>query len=207
MDIIRASGQTSTSSSSEFQWDIDSVSQEFSRLSEQSGDEYPSIPIGDERQRTLDSLPSTTLNASATTSSRAPKRRRTDKHDSVPSRNRQETPDQINLILATLSLRRVRGSDLSCPAIDCKYQQTNGRMPDFRRHLRTHLPKTEIRCKGVTWQEFIRNPHRFPHIPQCEQPYTIPGEAEMWIGGCLKTFSRRDALKRHLRNTCCVALP
>jgi uncharacterized Zn-finger protein len=206
MDIIRASGQSSTLPSIECQWDTDSVPQELSHLSE-GGDEYlPSIPIYDELPRTSDSLPSTTLNASTTTSPRAPKRRRTDKHGSVSSRNGQATPDQVALILATLSLKRVRGSDLSCPAMNCKYQQTNGRMPDFRRHLKTHLPKTtEICCKGVTWKEFIRYPHRFPHISQYEEPYTIPGETELWIGGCLKTFSRKDALKRHLRNTCCAA--
>jgi hypothetical protein len=215
MDIIRASTeQTSTPSSSDIQWDIDSP-QELPRLSctsEQGGDESPLfILIGDKRQRAPDSLPSTALDASTTTSTRARKRRCTDRHDSVPSRNRQATPDQVALLLAKLSLSRVRGemlSDLSCPAVDCKYQQLNGRMPDFRRHLRTHLRKeAEIRCKGVTWQDFMRYPHLFPHISQYEQPYTVPGEREMWIGGCLTTFSRKDALKRHLRNTCCAALP
>ena len=157
-----------------------------------------------DRQRTT-----RTRGSSTSTSSPVRKRRRT--HGSAaPSRNKQATTiDQEEYIRLKLSLCQVnRGgpNDLDCPVEGCHYIQMNGRMPDLRRHIRTHIRKdAEIRCKGVPWQDFMQHRHPFPTISD-EQPYAVPNEDGLWIGGCLKTFSRADALKRHLRNTSCMGL-
>jgi hypothetical protein len=155
---------------------------------------------------------STSTSTSPSPSSPARKRPRASRptHGSAPSRNRQAAIDQVEEIRAKLSLCRVnrdRPKDLVCPLKDCQYEQLNGRMPELRRHIRTHIRKYgEIRCKGVSWQDFVRHAHLFPKISVDEQPYAVPEEDGLWIGGCLKTFSRADALKRHLRNTSCVGL-
>jgi len=164
----------------------------------------PSSPTGVSGQRTNDTLPTfTPMPSPPCKSSRIDKRT----HGSAPSRNRQAT-DQVEDIRVQLSLCRVRRerlNDLVCPVAGCQYKQLNGRMPDFRRHIRTHIRKeAEIRCKGVPWQDFIRNRQLFPKISVDEQPYFVPEDDGLWIGGCLKTFSRADALKRHRRNTSCA---
>ena len=152
------------------------------------------------------------VSTSSSSSSRARKRPRSDKrtHGSAPSRNRQATIDQVEELRVKLSLCRVRNRDrvdLDCPVLGCQYRQSNGRMPDFRRHVRTHMRGDgEIRCKGIPWENFEQRRHLCPTIPSDQQPYAVPDEDGLWIGGCLKTFSRADALKRHLRNTSCTGL-
>ncbi|KAF9267307.1 hypothetical protein L218DRAFT_680419 [Marasmius fiardii PR-910] len=81
-------------------------------------------------------------------------------------------------------------------------------MPDYLRHLRTHArPKDEDQSRGW-WCKGVRVAER--------QKYPIPADAKTYYfqdqkraGGCLQTFSRRDALKRHLDNpnACCVGRP
>ena len=120
------------------------------------------------------------------------------------SRNIEATPDEVEFIQRILSLRRGEIPDnLVCPVKGCRYKK--GRIPDFRRHLKTHL-RVGIQCNGMPWRDFVRCRHLFPNISEEQQPYTVPGLDGWWIGGCLNTFSRPDALKRHVKkNACCVA--
>jgi hypothetical protein len=224
MDIIRCSAaQISRPPEDGFQSDSDSVQRDRSCLSngsERNDKDDVYLPPGPSStgvrcQRTHNPLPSGSKRGTSTPSSMSsppckspPTSRRT--RGSAPSRNRQAAKDQVEDIRVKLSLCRVRReklNDLVCPVTDCQYEQLNGRMPDFRRHIKTHIPKeAEIRCKGIQWQDFIRHRRLFPKISVDERPYAVPGEDGLWIGGCLKTFSRADALRRHRRNTSCVAL-
>lgn len=117
-------------------------------------------------------------------SSRLAKRSSRRTHGSAMSRNVQATINEVEGLKDHLS-GRIRGHRPTvCPISGCKYRQANGRMPDLRRHIKTHFRKiSEIRCTEVLT------------------------EHGMWIGGCLKTFSRRDALKRHMRNNHVCAHP
>ncbi|KAG7088290.1 hypothetical protein E1B28_012302 [Marasmius oreades] len=119
------------------------------------------------------------------------------------SRNSQSTSPAF---LKVVNKKRVRSCDFICP--ECGFEQENKRMPDYQRHLRTHArPSDEDQsrgwwCKGVPVEERYN--------------YAIPAEAKTYyfqdrqrIGGCRLTFSRRDALKRHLDNpnVSCVGSP
>jgi hypothetical protein len=214
IDIIKCSAaQSSGPSSDGFQSD----SQPEQRQCSRNDDEYPpSYPIGISDQQTPNPLPSggrpTSTSESTSTPARPSKRLRTDRrtHGSAPSRNKQATSDQVEDIRVKLSHCRVNREqlkDLICPVIGCQYKQLNGRMPDFRRHIRTHIRKDGRSVVKVSLgKDFGRHRHLFPKVSMDQPPYAVPDEDGLWIGGCLKTFSRADALKRHLRNTSCVGL-
>lgn len=81
-------------------------------------------------------------------------------------------------------------------------------MPDFKRHLKTHLrpdDKDQTQgwwCKGVLLEDAAEH-----GLPKSLKPFLF---ADQWrVGGCERTFSRRDALKRHLdnENVGCVGRP
>jgi len=90
---------------------------------------------------------------------------------------------------------------LVCPVPSCPYVQKIRRMPDMRRHVETHRAQANYEkwiCCGVP----LRDAAKYK-ITNVSQAYEFKG-TEM-VGGCLKGFSRRDALVRHLksdRNTC-----
>ncbi|KAI0717029.1 hypothetical protein C8Q76DRAFT_590800, partial [Earliella scabrosa] len=84
-----------------------------------------------------------------------------------------------------------------CP--HCPYIQHNRRVPDLKRHIATHtrasnevlwvccgVPVVEAHKRGVP-EEVVRE----------EPAFEFAGR--LMVGGCRKTFSRRDALTRHLR--------
>ncbi|KAJ7677489.1 hypothetical protein B0H17DRAFT_895973, partial [Mycena rosella] len=81
----------------------------------------------------------------------------------------------------------------------CGWVQTNERIPDFKRHLKTHQRACDEdaqkgwRCKGVPVGEAADY-----GIGAATPTYDFLGQQR--VGGCMKTFSRRDALKRHLDN-------
>ncbi|KAJ7147118.1 hypothetical protein C8R43DRAFT_1011955 [Mycena crocata] len=119
-----------------------------------------------------------------------------------PSRNKQATLAEIQRV------ERSDGFDeFTCGV--CGWVQRNKRVPDFKRHVKTHQRAFEEentekgwRCKGVLlneandWAVGIDAPQ-----------YEFRNQRR--VGGCMKTFSRRDALKRHLDNpnVDCVGLP
>jgi hypothetical protein len=184
----------------------------LSRLREGENKQEAYLPFnscGVRRQRTPYSLPSSSTQlggASTSTSTPGCVRSRVLKHHSAQPRNQPATTDQVDEILVLLDRGNFSGhaKDLICPVIGCPHQQLNGRIQDFRRHLGTHLRRNgEIRCKGMPWEQFLRDRHLFPKISKEERPYEVPEEGGLWIGGCMKTFSRADALKRHLRKTSC----
>jgi hypothetical protein len=118
-----------------------------------------------------------------------------------PSRNKQaSSPTAIEQAAAS------KKPTFICP--ECGWHQTNQRMPDFRRHLLTHTRSTETDtdkgwwCKGVLVKDAARH-----GVPKTAAQYLFHND---WrVGGCLRTFSRRDALKRHLDNpnVSCVGRP
>ena len=73
-----------------------------------------------------------------------------------------------------------------CP--HCNYVQKSRRKQDLERHIETHFAENKHVCRGVPASE--ADAYRVPKALQ-----DGPG----WIGGCGATFSRRDALLRHLR--------
>ncbi|KAF7346548.1 hypothetical protein MSAN_01882900 [Mycena sanguinolenta] len=117
-----------------------------------------------------------------------------------PSRNIQATTaDEIQRVEDT-------SDDFVCRV--CGWVQKNQRLPDFKRHVKTHQRAFDEgaekgwRCKGVLVSE-AADWALGPDAPT----YTFLGQER--VGGCMKTFSRRDALKRHLDNcnVTCVGRP
>ena len=67
-------------------------------------------------------------------------------------------------------------------------------MPDLKRHILTHKGGQWV-CRGVPME------HADDYGVSSECTPIAYGEAErLFVGGCSKRFSRRDALKRHLDN-------
>jgi len=82
---------------------------------------------------------------------------------------------------------------------ECGYVQSKRRMSDFRRHLKKHDAEylTRVICCGV--------PSTHPAIASLR-----PGHLTHWYdshpfyGGCGRSYSRMDALQRHLKKSRCV---
>jgi len=97
-------------------------------------------------------------------------------------------------------------SDFHCPVVECDYVQKNRRIPDLKRHVVTHdrwMEPEKWTCCGVR----IERAHLYGKgleegMTEEEQikagAYMFRGR--LMIGGCLKGFARRDALKRHVDN-------
>ncbi|KAI0760544.1 hypothetical protein C8Q74DRAFT_1372391 [Fomes fomentarius] len=82
-----------------------------------------------------------------------------------------------------------------CP--HCTYVQHNHRLPDLNRHIATHSPEErQWVCCGVP--VFDAQEQGMPESVVHEEPFEHEGL--LMVGGCKKTFSRRDALGRHLRS-------
>lgn len=110
-----------------------------------------------------------------------------------PPRNRQTTSPVAIELAAELPK-----SNFICP--ECGWKQMNQRIPDFKRHLRTHTrPSNQDKSKGW-WCKGVR----LEEAAACGLPKTAEGYlfSGVWrVGGCQRTFARRDALKRHLDNS------
>lgn len=115
-----------------------------------------------------------------------------------PLRNKlSRDPEKIRLVINKRLAKR-----LNYTCLECDWRQENERAADFYRHLQTHLPEGRFECRGVLLSELGDY-----DIPDEVSPYQLDNE---WrIGGCQITFSRRDALRRHLQNpkSRCVAAP
>ena len=88
------------------------------------------------------------------------------------------------------------------PTVECKqcgYLQVTKRMGDFRRHLKKHEAEhlSRVVCCGV--------PATHPAIASLR-----PGHRTHWYddhpfyGGCGRSYSRMDALQRHLKKSGCI---
>ncbi|GJE92964.1 hypothetical protein PsYK624_091230 [Phanerochaete sordida] len=90
-----------------------------------------------------------------------------------------------------------------CP--HCAHVQRNHHLPDLRRHLATHYAASRSHvCRGVRAGAFA--PDALPGALARFGGAVQEEDGELYVGGCFKAFSRRDALLRHLRNAnleCC----
>ena len=97
-------------------------------------------------------------------------------------------------------------SDFRCPVAGCGRKQKNGRIPDLKRHILTHghwLKPDKWTCCGVPTE----NAHLYgieiePGMTEEEliEVGACRFKGKLMIGGCLRSFARRDALKRHIDN-------
>ena len=100
-----------------------------------------------------------------------------------------------------------RLSKFQCPVVGCNYVQKNRRVPDLKRHIVIHdrwLEPDKWICCGVATE----NAHLYGIVMEKGMNEEELAEAGAYVfrgksmvGGCLKTFDRRDALKRHVDNT------
>lgn len=156
-------------------------------------DEYTPSPRLNARKRPRSSSRESYRAPSLTSTSSRNKRQRLP----PPSRNTQAASPAA--IARAVSEQSPTSLNFTCP--ECGWKQTNERMPDFKRHLRTHTrPSDQDQqrgwwCKGVLLSDVQAGYHR---VPEGSVAFEFQGQ---WrIGGCVRTFSRRDALKRHLDN-------
>ena len=130
-------------------------------------------------------------------SSRASRRSHPYKHD-IHFRNFQ-SEDSALLI--------GKESDFRCPVAGCDHVQGNRRIPDLKRHIETHSrwrkPEKWI-CCGVG----VDRAHLYGkgiRLGMTDEERIEAGAYEfrgrLMIGGCMKSFARRDALKRHVDNS------
>ena len=97
-------------------------------------------------------------------------------------------------------------SDFQCPVVGCEYTQKNRRVPDLKRHVVTHdrwIEPGKWTCCGVD----MDRAHLYDtgiEEGMTEKEHIDAGaymfRDRLMIGGCMKTFARRDALKRHVDN-------
>jgi hypothetical protein len=91
-----------------------------------------------------------------------------------------------------------------CQHWPCDHRQWNKRGPDFRRHQRTHTRKsqpTPYVCWGVEFEHATASTKPIPGPTDKIRGIPVEYKGVMRIGGCFETFSRLDALKRHLEKT------
>ncbi|KAJ6525301.1 hypothetical protein DFH09DRAFT_1329106 [Mycena vulgaris] len=153
------------------------------------------------RSRSSSPVPSRRTSASPSTSSSSSEHPNKRAHMLPQSRNKQASRAEIQRVENAEDF-----NDFVCTV--CGWVQKNERIPDFKRHLKTHQRAFEEdtekgwRCKGVPVSEAA--------------DYGLGADAPTYnflhqerVGGCMKTFSRRDALKRHLdnANVSCVGRP
>ena len=88
-----------------------------------------------------------------------------------------------------------------CPV--CGHKQHNHRVPDFKRHIETHDRSINWVCRGVGMDVahlYDVGISEDMSEEECVQAGAYVYRGQLMIGGCLQTFARRDALKRHVDN-------
>ncbi|KAI0366287.1 hypothetical protein BV20DRAFT_658889 [Pilatotrama ljubarskyi] len=151
--------------------------------------ESPSVPSPTPRSPdSLYSAPS----PSSRDSSAAPQSRRTDGKSvsTTPRRNAVVHPSTSRLSLSSPA------DKYKCPY--CDYVQRSGLGSQLKRHIKTHTRPVDTDdqpwvCCGVP----LGDAQRYG-VPQASGD-PVEYEGMLFVGGCGKAFSRRDALKRHLR--------
>ncbi|KAI0693542.1 hypothetical protein C8T65DRAFT_617082 [Cerioporus squamosus] len=107
-----------------------------------------------------------------------------------------ETAPEATAPVAEAPVARNSMSRWKCP--HCEFVQWNRRGPDFRRHIATHKGNTTkalYLCCGVPLHEAAE--HGVPADILNQQP-AREFEGLWMVGGCRRTFSRKDAYLRHL---------
>lgn len=100
---------------------------------------------------------------------------------------------QVSRAAARASASRSLAHRWKCPY--CPHVERNRRKSDLRRHVQTHTPGAGWVCCGVPLVE----------AAACGVPEdVVSGEVRefegiLMVGGCRRTFSRRDAYGRHLK--------
>lgn len=125
-----------------------------------------------------------------------------------PSRVFQSQGSTAHLMQAALSRNDIAASlKFQCPEEACDYKMGNKpRMPDFRRHLRAHLRDQNRAlgaghvCKGILVAEYhgLSERQQDDILRGGNEAYWIGNEQR--IGGCQQSFSRGDALTRHIKS-------
>jgi hypothetical protein len=97
-------------------------------------------------------------------------------------------------------------SDFQCPVVGCDYVQKNQRIPDLKRHVVTHdrwMEPGKWTCCGVGMERaylYGKGIEEGMTDEECIKAGAYMFNGRLMIGGCMKTFARRDALKRHVDN-------
>jgi hypothetical protein len=97
-----------------------------------------------------------------------------------PSRNKQASSATSDAIREAVSAVSCRQMNFVCP--ECGWKQSNRRMPDFKRHMKTHTRPTEDDqskgwwCKGVLFE----NVDQYQRIPPRRSAIHVFGSAEDW---------------------------
>lgn len=170
---------------------VDSDDDESSDFSSSDDDYVPSSPQPTSPKKRSRSVLSRKSVASSSNRSDSPSAKRL--RVAPLSRNIQSAkPDELTRLA---SVKRTRYDDFTCP--ECGWTQGNKRSPDFARHLKSHARPTDDQktvgwwCKGVLMEEGAK-------WGATGKPFLFADKLR--IGGCGRSFSRRDALKRHLDN-------
>ncbi|TBU37984.1 hypothetical protein BD309DRAFT_972839, partial [Dichomitus squalens] len=91
----------------------------------------------------------------------------------------------------------IRTNRWACP--HCPYVQHNRRSPDLKRHIETHTHGADVAmwvCCGVYALDAL---DQGVPVEVVRQGQIMDFDGVPMIGGCRKTFSRKDALMRHLK--------
>ena len=99
-----------------------------------------------------------------------------------------------------------KSSEFQCPVAGCDHTQKNRRISDLKRHVATHdrwIEPGKWTCCGIE----MERAHFYGQgiiVGMSKEEQIVAGAYEfkgkLMIGGCLNTFARRDALKRHVDN-------
>ncbi len=89
----------------------------------------------------------------------------------------------------------------TCPV--CKRPQANKRLPDLRRHIKTHFQVVKEEETGPAWICCgVPVAHAAEYgITDTSKAFRWAYDGEMMIRGCLQIFSRRDTYRRHLKDS------
>ncbi|TBU37978.1 hypothetical protein BD309DRAFT_1004615 [Dichomitus squalens] len=108
---------------------------------------------------------------------------------------RRNTP--VSSPNASSSSAPIRTNRWACP--HCPYVQHNRRSPDLKRHIETHTLGVDVAmwvCCGVYALDAL---DQGVSVEVVRQGHIMDFDGVPMIGGCMKTFSRKDALIRHLK--------
>ena len=160
----------------------------------------PSIPVDAASPAASDTPSSTSSAGSQSEGRRSPSQRPS---STRPQKVKPYRAPQRRNVIVDPSARAAMAAERSasdtprdkyeCPY--CNYVQKSRRKPDLDRHIETHFAENKHVCRGVPASE--------------ADAYGVSAElrdGSEWVGGCGATFSRRDALLRHLRTYECYTL-